>query len=436
MPAAWRIRSSFLVLIASGPPAAATIESVIAAAGTTSTDPSGTRLTARRCRSAPPASPGAGAELRLRSVLAPAVVGGVPPQRVPVGVMPSRRGRRSRRSIPSSAWFSVRPSPPHHQRPRAATSPGAGGGPRPSRSSPRPGSVVASPSRTSSSASRRKPSNGVPSSCCSQTIRRPRSRCCSGSRPAPPALARLQHLRPPAAADRRALDVLDPARPRPPARQAVGVGDQRPDLGRRARRSRALRVTRGIRGRPSCRARRRRSRTSSRCLRWLTVAARLSRLSSASLRRSGLRERSDGAEQRFEQVRLAVGRGAEDAQVAAADAEPRELVGGADDLAVGLVVDRLALALLRLDDPEVLELGDQLLAGAGLLDHLVEGQVGARGVDEDRPPRARRAARRSPSPLAADRRPPASSWRITRSGRNSSRCRRRIVRSRSTSDWL
>src|SRR5882672_6741499 len=35
-----------------------------------------------------------------------------------------------------------------------------------------------------------------------------------------------------------------------------------------------------------------------------------------------------GAEQRFQQVRLAVGRGAEDAQVARADADPGELVGG------------------------------------------------------------------------------------------------------------
>ena len=74
------------------------------------------------------------------------------------------------------------------------------------------------------------------------------------------------------------------------------------------------------------------------------------------------------AEQRFQQVRLAVGRGAEDAQVAGADADPGEFVGGADDLAVGLVVDGLALAFLGLDDAEVLELGDQLLAGAGLLD--------------------------------------------------------------------
>ena len=37
---------------------------------------------------------------------------------------------------------------------------------------------------------------------------------------------------------------------------------------------------------------------------------------------------------------------------------------------------------------------------------------------------------------SASLRPAASSWRITRSGRNSSRWRRRIVRSRSTSPWV
>jgi hypothetical protein len=83
---------------------------------------------------------------------------------------------------------------------------------------------------------------------------------------------------------------------------------------------------------------------------------------------------------------LTVGRGAEDAQVAGADPDPRELVGGADDLAVGLVVDGLAVALLGLDDAEVFEFRHQLVAGAGLLDHLVEGEMGAGGVDEDRPP--------------------------------------------------
>src|SRR6188768_2697369 len=93
-----------------------------------------------------------------------------------------------------------------------------------------------------------------------------------------------------------------------------------------------------------------------------------------------------GPEQRFEQICLAVGRRAEDAQVAGSDSEAGELVGGAHHFAVGLVVNGLALALLRLDDAEVLQLGNQLLARTGLLDYLIEGQVSPRGVDQDRPP--------------------------------------------------
>ena len=66
------------------------------------------------------------------------------------------------------------------------------------------------------------------------------------------------------------------------------------------------------------------------------------------------------------------------------------------------------------------------------------------GVDARRARRARRARARpraSPSPAGAPalRRSPsgaASSWRITRSGRNSSRCSARIVWSRSTSSSL
>ena len=55
----------------------------------------------------------------------------------------------------------------------------------------------------------------------------------------------------------------------------------------------------------------------------------------------GVAREQRGAEQRFEQLDLAVGGGAEDAQVAGADAEAGQLVGGPDDLAVGLVVDGL-----------------------------------------------------------------------------------------------
>src|SRR3954447_25460585 len=70
-----------------------------------------------------------------------------------------------------------------------------------------------------------------------------------------------------------------------------------------------------------------------------------------------------GTEQRLEQVRLAIGRRVKDPQVAGGHTEPGELVGGADDLAVGLVEDRLSVPRLRLDDSEVLELGDEFLTG-------------------------------------------------------------------------
>src|SRR3954447_25627312 len=110
--------------------------------------------------------------------------------------------------------------------------------------------------------------------------------------------------------------------------------------------------------------------------------------------------RAQGApQQRFQQVRLAVGGGAEDPEVAGADPDPGELVGGADDLAVGLVVDGPALAFLRLDDPVVLQLPDQLLARPGLLDDPLDREVGAGGAAEDPPPHP--ARRRLALALAA-----------------------------------
>ena len=83
----------------------------------------------------------------------------------------------------------------------------------------------------------------------------------------------------------------------------------------------------------------RRSRTSSRWVRLLQAAARLSRFSIASRRRLWLEERSAGPDHGLEQRRLAVGRGAQHLQVAAPDAEAGELGAGLDDLAVGVVVE-------------------------------------------------------------------------------------------------
>src|SRR6266480_1813561 len=97
------------------------------------------------------------------------------------------------------------------------------------------------------------------------------------------------------------------------------------------------------------------------------------------------------AHELFEQRRLAVRGGAEDAQVPSRYPEPGELGRGPDDLEIGLVEQHLAVA-------------------------------------------ARRAvATSAPRRSVLEKSPVASSCRITRSGRNSSRCMRRIARSRSTS---
>ena len=139
----------------------------------------------------------------------------------------------------------------------------------------------------------------------------------------------------------------------------------------------------------------------------------------------------------LEQRRLAVGRGAEHAQVAPADAEARQLGHGADDLALGVVVERLAVAALALDHAVLLELLDERAVGAGLLEHVVQPVQRAPALCTATVARAQRArvgrAAGLAAPPRARRGPAASSWRITRSGRNSSRWRRRIVRSRSTS---
>src|SRR3954447_14901872 len=90
------------------------------------------------------------------------------------------------------------------------------------------------------------------------------------------------------------------------------------------------------------------------------------------------------ADELLEQRRLAVGGGAKDAEVAAGDAEARELGGGADDLEVGLVEDRAAVTALRLDDPVLGELPQERLRHPRLLDQLVLGERLYGGVDRGR----------------------------------------------------
>ena len=73
----------------------------------------------------------------------------------------------------------------------------------------------------------------------------------------------------------------------------------------------------------------------------------------------------------LQQVGLAVGRGAEHAQVAPADAVARELGHRGDDLALGLVEVAHAAAHLALDDAVLFELAHELGLGLGLLEHVV-----------------------------------------------------------------
>ena len=136
---------------------------------------------------------------------------------------------------------------------------------------------------------------------------------------------------------------------------------------------------------------RRRSRTSSRCFRCDAIAAqvveRLDRLAPAV----GIARLERRGEDLLEQRGLAVGGGPEDAQVAAADAELRELGRGLDDLPLGLVVERVAALALAVDDPVVLELLDELRRRAGVGQHLRERveRLGALAQDRHAPQRAR-----------------------------------------------
>src|ERR1700722_1819470 len=98
------------------------------------------------------------------------------------------------------------------------------------------------------------------------------------------------------------------------------------------------------------------------------VLERLERLC-APLRVARAQRRSEDL---LEQVRLAVGRGAEDPQVAPAYAVARELGDGADDLALGLGEVAHAAALLALDQAVLFELAYELRIGLRLLQHVIE----------------------------------------------------------------
>src|SRR4051794_19063717 len=80
------------------------------------------------------------------------------------------------------------------------------------------------------------------------------------------------------------------------------------------------------------------------------------------------------ADELLEQRRLAIRRTDEDAQIATSDAESRQLRGSADDLQIGLVIDRPSIAAIGLDDAEFLELAQKRLGHPGLVEQLLRAE--------------------------------------------------------------
>ena len=136
-----------------------------------------------------------------------------------------------------------------------------------------------------------------------------------------------------------------------------------------------------------------------------------------------------GTHHGLEQGGLAVGASAQHLQVSSSHPEAGELSAGLDDLAVGVVVELRALELSGWTSRQ----SSRSLTRSGRTP--VTSTSSSRDIREPLPA-STVAARRSAAPVRSSRAPAASSWRITRSGRNSSRCIRRIDRSRSTSAWL
>ena len=159
------------------------------------------------------------------------------------------------------------------------------------------------------------------------------------------------------------------------------------------------------------------------------VLERLDRLLAAL----GIARAQGRGEDALKQLRLAVGRAAEHAQVAPADAVARELRDGADDLPLGLVVVARPASDVALDHAEFDQLADQRRRRRRSPRRRPRASTAPPGRGWS-PSCAAARGRRPAAATSRSVRPPASSWRITRSGRNSSRCRRRIVRSRWMSD--
>ena len=187
---------------------------------------------------------------------------------------------------------------------------------------------------------------------------------------------------------------------------------------------------------------RRRSRTSSRCLRCEATAARFSSASIASCGAPGCASAAPGRGSAAAAADSRSARGAEHAQVAPGHAVAGELGGGAHDLALRLVVvlapgARPGRARSRTPRARRRAAARRPSPPARRRASTARPTRGSRTMRRRIARRPARAGRRVGGRRRGDRRtpcgPPASSWRITRSGRNSSRCRRRIVRSRETS---
>src|SRR5205085_8967725 len=88
----------------------------------------------------------------------------------------------------------------------------------------------------------------------------------------------------------------------------------------------------------------------------------------------------------LEQRGLAVRRAPEDAEVSPRHPEPGKLGGRPDDLEIGLVVGEPAVAALRLHDPELLELAEEGLRHARVVEELLRGQGRDRSLDGAGPP--------------------------------------------------
>ena len=137
----------------------------------------------------------------------------------------------------------------------------------------------------------------------------------------------------------------------------------------------------------------------------------------------GVARAQAGRDELLDERRLAPRCRQDSAQVTRVDAEARESRAGRDDVRLALAIETLPALGARHDEAVLLQLVHEVGRHRGAIAELVLVDLPLAAEDT----RARAASGRSSHPG------PSSASRITRSGRNSSRCMRRIVVSRSTS---